>query len=80
MALDHSLYCLGCCVGLMIVLVAAGAMSLPWALLIAAVVFAEKVLPRGEWTARAAGAALALLGVLVIAEPGLAVALRGWSL
>jgi len=36
MALDHSLYCLGCCAGLMVVLVAAGAMSLPWALLIAA--------------------------------------------
>jgi predicted metal-binding membrane protein len=80
MALDNSLYCLGCCAGLMVVLVAAGAMALPWALLIAAVVFAEKVLPRGEWAARAAGAALVLLGVLVVAEPGLAAALRAWSL
>ena len=80
MALDNSLYCLGCCAGLMVVLVAAGAMSLPWALLIAAVVFAEKVLPRGEWTARAAGAALVLLGVLVVAQPGLAAGLRAWSL
>jgi predicted metal-binding membrane protein len=80
MALDHSLYCLGCCAGLMVVLVAAGAMSPPWALLIAAVVFAEKVLPRGEWTARAAGAALVLLGVFVLVEPGLAAALRNWSL
>ena len=80
MALDNSLYCLGCCAGLMVVLVAAGAMSLPWALLIAAVVFAERVLPRGEWTARAAGAALLLLGVLVVAEPGVAAALRAWSL
>lgn len=80
MALAHSLYCLGCCAGLMVVLVAAGAMSLPWALLIAAVVFAEKVLPRGAWTARAAGAALVLLGVFVVVEPGLAAALRAWSL
>jgi predicted metal-binding membrane protein len=80
MALDHALYCLGCCVGLMVVLVAAGAMSLPWALLIAAVVFAEKVLPAGAWTARAAGVALVLLGVLVLVEPGLADALRTWSL
>jgi predicted metal-binding membrane protein len=80
MALANSLYCLGCCAGLMVVLVAAGAMSLPWALLIAVVVFAEKVLPRGEWAARAAGAALLLLGVLVVVEPGLAAALRAWSL
>jgi predicted metal-binding membrane protein len=79
MALDHSLYCLGCCAGLMVVLVAAGAMSLPWALLIAAVVFAEKVLPAGAWTARAAGAALVLLGVFVLVAPGLAAALRNWS-
>jgi predicted metal-binding membrane protein len=80
MALDHSLYCLGCCAGLMVVLVAAGAMSLPWALLIAAVVFAEKVLPAGAWTARAAGVALVLLGVFVVVEPGLAATLRAWSL
>jgi predicted metal-binding membrane protein len=80
MALAHSLYCLGCCAGLMVVLIAAGAMSLPWALLIAAAVFAEKVLPAGAWTARAAGAALVLLGVFVLVEPGLAATLRAWSL
>jgi predicted metal-binding membrane protein len=80
MALDNSLYCLGCCAGLMVVLVAAGAMSLPWALLIAVVVFAEKVLPSGKWTARASGAALVFLGLLVVVEPGLAAALRAWSL
>jgi predicted metal-binding membrane protein len=80
MALAHSFYCLGCCAGLMVVLVAAGAMSLPWALLIAAVVFAEKVLPAGAWTARAAGVALVLLGVFVVVEPGLAATLRSWSL
>jgi predicted metal-binding membrane protein len=59
------------------VLVAAGAMGLQWVLLIAAVVAAEKLLPRGEWTARAVGAALLALGLLVLARPGLAVALRG---
>ena len=80
MALDHSLYCLGCCAGLMVVLVAAGAMSLPWALLIAAVVLAEKALPAGAWTARTAGVALVLLGVFVVVEPGLAATLRAWSL
>ena len=42
----------------MIVLVVAGAMGLLWVLLIAAVVAAEKLLPRGEWIARATGIAL----------------------
>src|SRR3989475_10730669 len=72
----HALYCLGCCWALMVVLVAAGAMGLPWVLLIAAVVAAEKLLPRGEWVARVTGVALVLLGVAVAVRPGLAVALR----
>src|SRR5439155_1652692 len=59
----HALYCLGCCWALMLVLVVAGAMGLLWVLLIAAVVAAEKLLPRGEWIARTIGVALVLRGV-----------------
>jgi predicted metal-binding membrane protein len=77
MALEHAIYCVGCCWALMVILVAAGAMALHWVLLIAAVVFAEKVLPRGEWAARIVGAALVLLGVLVAVQPGLVALLRG---
>jgi len=73
----HALYCLGCCWALMLVLVAAGAMGLRWVLLIAAVVAAEKLLPGGEWIARASGAALLLLGATVMARPELAMVLRG---
>jgi predicted metal-binding membrane protein len=73
----HAVYCLGCCWGLMAVLVAAGAMSLPWVLLIAAVVFAEKILPRGLWTARAIGGTLLVLGVAVAFAPRVAPVLRG---
>ena len=72
----HALYCLGCCWALMIVLVVAGAMGLLWVLLIAGVVAAEKLLPRGEWIARTTGVALLLLGVAVAVRPGLAVVLR----
>jgi predicted metal-binding membrane protein len=72
----HATYCLGCCWALMVVLVAAGAMGLPWVLLIAAVVTAEKLLPGGEWIARAAGGALLLLGVAVAARPDLVAMLR----
>jgi predicted metal-binding membrane protein len=72
----HALYCLGCCWALMVVLVAAGAMGLPWVLLIACAVAAEKLLPGGEWIARASGVALVVLGLAVAARPGLAAALR----
>lgn len=80
MGFAHALYCLGCCWALMVVLVVAGAMGLPWVLLIACVVAAEKILPRGEWVARLTGAALALLGVAVAIDPGLAAALRAPSM
>ena len=72
----HALYCAGCCWALMVVLVAAGAMGLPWVLLIAAVVAAEKMLPRGEWIARAVGGALVALGLAVALHPGLVMLLR----
>jgi predicted metal-binding membrane protein len=61
----------------MVILVAAGAMSLPWVLLIAVLVFAEKVLPYGQWTARLIGGVLIGLAVLVVARPDLAAVLRG---
>ncbi len=72
MGLKHALYCIGCCWGLMVVLVAAGAMALNWVLLIAVLVFAEKLFPYGEWTARVIGAALIIVGLLVILQPDLA--------
>jgi predicted metal-binding membrane protein len=73
---SHALYCLGCCWALMLVLVAAGAMGLPWVLLITAVVAAEKLLSGGERIARIAGSALVLLGVTVALRPDLVTALR----
>jgi predicted metal-binding membrane protein len=61
----------------MVVLVVAGAMGLPWVLLIASIVAAEKLVPGGEWVARATGAVLVLLGVAMAVHPGLARVLRG---
>jgi predicted metal-binding membrane protein len=77
MALEHAAYCIGCCWGLMVVLVAAGAMALQWVLLIAVLVFVEKLLPRGEWTARLIGGALILLGLFVVVQPGVMTTLPG---
>ena len=80
LALAHAGYCVGCCWGLMAVLVVAGAMGLPWVLLIAAAVFVEKVAPAGVWTARLIGAALLALSVLVLIRPDLAATLRGQTM
>ena len=76
LALSHALYCLGCCWGLMLILVAAGAMSLPWVLAITVLVFAEKVIPFGQTTARVAGYALLVLAAAVALRPELAGTLR----
>jgi predicted metal-binding membrane protein len=72
----HALYCLGCCWALMVVLVVAGAMGLPWVLLISAAIAAEKLLPGGSWIARAVGLALVLLGLVVAIRPEVGMALR----
>lgn len=76
LAIDHAAYCIGCCWGLMVILVVAGAMSIAWVLAIAIVVFAEKVLPRGWRTARLVGVALIVLGLAVVLHPELAGTMR----
>ena len=76
MGIEHGLYCTGCCWGLMAVLVVAGAMGLAWVVLIAVVVFVEKLLPRGQWAATAAGVLLVALGVVVALQPGVAMLIR----
>jgi hypothetical protein len=63
----------------MLLLVVGGAMSLPWVLAIALVVFAEKVLPGGERTARITGVILILAALTVAVRPELAGALRSRS-
>jgi predicted metal-binding membrane protein len=80
LAFAHAAYCIGCCAGLMLVLVAAGAMSLPWVLLIAAVVFVEKLLPRGDAVARVAGVGFVLVGLSIALDPSMATMLRGSSM
>ena len=75
----HALYCLGCCWALMVVLVVAGAMGLPWVLLIAGAVAAEKLVTQGDRVAYVIGAVLILLGVAVAVRPDLAIVLRSAS-
>jgi predicted metal-binding membrane protein len=53
----------------MLVLFAVGIMSIFWMLVVAAAVFAEKVLPGGERTAVAIAAGLAVLGIWIAVAP-----------
>jgi predicted metal-binding membrane protein len=71
MGVHHGLYCVGCCWMLMALLFVGGVMNLLWVAAIAGLVLAEKLLPRGEWIARAGGAAMiALGGVLLLRAAG----------
>jgi predicted metal-binding membrane protein len=62
LGLEHGLYCVGCCWGLMAVLVVAAAMAPAWAALIALIVFVEKVVPRGDVAARVLGVVAVVAG------------------
>ena len=67
----HGLYCVGCCWGLMIVLVAVGAMNIPVMVTLATVIFIEKVWRHGERFATAVGIAFLVLAVLAPFVPAL---------
>jgi predicted metal-binding membrane protein len=68
---EHGLYCLGCCWALMAVLVVVGGMQLGWALALALVVSAQKVLPGAWLLVRFTAAAAAFLGVALLLAPSL---------
>jgi predicted metal-binding membrane protein len=76
LAATHAAYCIGCCWALMVLLIVVGAMSLPWVLAIALLVFAEKVLPAGGRTSRIAGMLFIVAALTVAVRPDLAGALR----
>lgn len=67
----HGLFCLGCCVGLMLVLVLAAAMQPLWALVVAIAVFVERNLRFGEAFALVVSAILLLLGGVALIHPAL---------
>lgn len=62
----HGIYCLGCCWPYFMIMVALGWMDVGWMGLFAGVILGEKLWSRGVWIARAAGAALAVVGILAM--------------
>lgn len=66
MGLEHGSYCTVCCWALMVLMFVAGVMNVFWMALIAAFILVEKVMPRGDWIGRLAGAGLAVWGIALI--------------
>ena len=59
--MENGLYCVGCCLGLMAVLFALGVMSVFWMVVIAAVIFVEKVFLNGPLAYACVGIGVPLL-------------------
>jgi predicted metal-binding membrane protein len=68
--LAHGVDCVACSGALMAVLFVLGVMSLLWMAIVAAAIFAEKVLPRGAGLTRLLAPALMVLGIWVAFAPG----------
>jgi hypothetical protein len=69
MGAEHGAYCVGCCWGLMLILFALGVMSLLWMAIVAAVIFAEKVIPAGARLTRPFAVLFVALGIWVAVAP-----------
>jgi len=67
---EFGLYCVGSSIGLMVMLVALGVMSIPWMVAIAGLVFAQKLLPAKATVDVPLALAIVALGILIIAAPG----------
>lgn len=65
MGLAHGAYCLGCCWGLMLALLALGVMDLRWMATVSAVIAVEKLGPRHRLVPTAVGIGLVLLGLVI---------------
>jgi predicted metal-binding membrane protein len=62
----HGVDCLGCCVGLMVGLVALGMMNLTWMLTAAVIIFVEKTIPGSHRVAWPLGAIMVAGGVILL--------------
>jgi predicted metal-binding membrane protein len=58
LGLLHGAYCVGCCWLLMALLFVGGVMNMLWIVVLTLIVAVEKLFPRGDWFARAAGVGL----------------------
>ena len=73
MGLAHGAFCFGCCWAIFAVLVVLGTMNLTWMALLTMVIVLERNAPHGELIALAAGATLALVGVVLLVDTSMLV-------
>ena len=71
MGLRHGVYCMGCCWLLFLILIPLGVMNVAAMVAVAAVVFAEKVLPRAHVVSVLAAVVLIAIGLAVLGRPSL---------
>jgi hypothetical protein len=67
----HGVYCVGCCWGLMLVLIAVGVMNLAWMAVLTVVIFLEKTWKYGPAFSRITGVSLIVFALFVPAHPEL---------
>jgi predicted metal-binding membrane protein len=67
---EFGLYCVGSSIGLMVMLVALGVMSVTWMFVIAALVFVQKLLPAKPAVDVPLALAIVAFGILIIGAPG----------
>jgi predicted metal-binding membrane protein len=66
--IHHGAFCAACCWALMLIQFVLGVMNLTVMVTVAFVIAVEKLLPKGEWLARAVGVAAILAGVIIAAH------------
>lgn len=66
MGAKHGLYCLGCCIGLMVGLIVAGVMSIGWMVTLAVLIFVEKVTRWGPQLARVTAVVMVVAGIALM--------------
>ena len=70
-AFTFGFYCVGSSIGLMVLLVALGIMSITWMLLITVIVLVQKLLPAKPAIDVPVALAIIVLGMLIVVAPGL---------
>jgi len=66
MGVSHGAFCVGCCWALMLLLFTAGVMNILWVAVLSVLVLVQKLLPYGRMTTRATGAAMAVVGMVLL--------------
>lgn len=72
MGLEEGVFCIGCCAGLMLVLLAVGLASVGWMAAVAAVIFIEKILAPSAAVAKGIAVLLVGFGIAIATIPAVA--------